>query len=152
MTQSFCALIAPIDSTISKFWEVEEIVEPPAVSPNDLDCEKLYKSTYKREASGCYTVALPFKENPDLLGVSFSVALKRFSYLEKRFTVLPELRVMYNKIMKDYIAQEFMSKLSDEIPFDFGYYIPHHGVYKPTSVSTPLRIIFDASTKTNNGR
>ncbi|CAH1102241.1 unnamed protein product, partial [Psylliodes chrysocephalus] len=31
------------------------------------------------------------------------------------------------------------------------YYIPHHCIFKPNSSSTPCRIVFDASMKTNAG-
>lgn len=148
---SFCTLVQPIDKVISKFWELEEIPSALISSPEDLECEKIFASTVKRESSGRYVVALPFKENPNNLGDSLPTALRRFSYLEKRFEKSPHLRDMYNRIMREHIELGFMSKLADEIPADFGYYVPHHGVYKPSSTSTPLRIVFDASAKTDNG-
>ncbi|KAL0810712.1 hypothetical protein ABMA28_010036 [Loxostege sticticalis] len=32
------------------------------------------------------------------------------------------------------------------------YYIPHHGILRPSSISTPLRVVFDASAKDALGR
>jgi len=31
------------------------------------------------------------------------------------------------------------------------YFLPHHGVYKPLSSTTKLRVVFNASAKTTNG-
>lgn len=32
------------------------------------------------------------------------------------------------------------------------YYIPHHAVFKESSTTTKLRVVFDASRRTSNGR
>ena len=31
------------------------------------------------------------------------------------------------------------------------YYLPHHGVHRPDNITTPLRVVFNASSKTTSG-
>lgn len=34
---------------------------------------------------------------------------------------------------------------------DEGYYMPHHGIIRGSSITTKLRVVFDASAKTSTG-
>ncbi|GBL85914.1 hypothetical protein AVEN_63228-1 [Araneus ventricosus] len=40
--------------------------------------------------------------------------------------------------------------VEDDLPSD-NYYLPHHGVYKSGSTTTPLRVVFNASSSSSNG-
>ncbi|KAJ8950561.1 hypothetical protein NQ318_015694 [Aromia moschata] len=68
----------PLESLVRKFWEVEDIPSFSIVNPDDEDCENIFKSTYSRDITGRYTVALPFKLDASLLGDSYQIALRRF--------------------------------------------------------------------------
>lgn len=53
--------------------------------------------------------------------------------------------------MEEYENLGHMREVSEEKEPDVVCYIPHHGVYKPDKISTPLRVVFNASSPTSNG-
>ncbi|XP_044741885.1 uncharacterized protein LOC123302859 [Chrysoperla carnea] len=152
LCQSFCTLIdPPIEQIVEKFFEIEEVPMGKIDSPENIECEKHFTKTHIRDFTGRYSVALPFKEDPSNLGDSYSSALKRFISLERKLDASPQLRKQYNDAFNDYLIQGHMRKLVDNCISDrSGYYLPHHPVFKVDSTTTPLRIVFDASCKTNS--
>lgn len=146
-TTSFCTIVEPsLENLVKRFWEVEDITSTEIVDPDDFECERIFQSTYSRDSSsGRYTVTLPFKFNSSLLGNSYSIALQRFLSLEKRLQNSPNLRKQYEEIIRDYVEQGHMAKVSKGPCPSSAYYIPHHAVFKTDSPSTPVRIVFDAS-------
>ncbi|XP_036335071.1 uncharacterized protein LOC118745640 [Rhagoletis pomonella] len=50
-----------LSSQLRKFWEEEEIPQPPQISPEDQACEHMYATTTTRAPNGRYIVRLPFK-------------------------------------------------------------------------------------------
>ncbi|GFW40980.1 uncharacterized protein TNCV_4370281 [Trichonephila clavipes] len=53
--------------------------------------------------------------------------------------------------MQEYEQLGHMTKVEEDIELDTTY-IPHHGVYCPEKSSTKLRVVFNASCPTSNGR
>lgn len=78
-------------------------------------------------------------------------SLKRFLSLERKFQVDPELHQEYCAFMNEYISMKHMSVIVDPV-MQIGqhYYVPHHAVFKATSSTTKMRVVFDASMKTSN--
>lgn len=135
-----------LDQSLRKFWEIEEIPVSRALTGEEMLCEKIYDETTIRLQSGQYSVSLPFKRK--VLGFSHmrKVALSRFGLLEKRFMKNSDLREEYAKCLEEYIELGHMSEV-DPSKFPCSYYIPHHCVFKETSSTTKLRVVFDASAK-----
>lgn len=92
-------------------------------------------------------MSLPFRQERASLGNSYDQALRRFLNLEIRLHKNRELFVQYSEFIRDYIDQGHMSKIKANEMGIGKYYIPHHCVLKPESVSTKLRVVFDASAK-----
>ncbi|XP_045482776.1 uncharacterized protein LOC123686587 [Harmonia axyridis] len=143
-----------LEKLLKHFIKLEEFPEKEHFSSDDLACEDSFKATYSREPSGRYKVALPFRKDPSNLGDSFTSAFKRFLTLEKRLSSSLDLREKYSEVFRDYLNQGHMKKSStlDET-FDVStlaphYFIPHHAIFK-NSTTTPVRVVFDASLKTN---
>ncbi|XP_066582127.1 uncharacterized protein [Prorops nasuta] len=108
-----------------------------------------YRLNTTRNSSGRYIVRLPFRENKPDLGNSDSMALRRFHHLLRKFENDPILAVEYKRVMQDYIDAGHMSLT--KFKEDDGYYLPHHAVVKGDSLTTKIRVVFDASAKTDKG-
>ncbi|XP_030757751.1 uncharacterized protein LOC115883521 [Sitophilus oryzae] len=137
-----------IDNKIIKFWELEDISsKEPNMSDSEKYCERYFKETVQRDASGRFIVKIPFKNNIEQLGDSRDMALKRFYHLERKFKNNPELKSDYVKFMSEY---ESLGHMCDDV-VDDGYYLPHHAVIKNCSITTKCRVVFDASAKSSSG-
>lgn len=53
--------------------------------------------------------------------------------------------------MKEYINLGHMSRINNLSPLKTYYFLPHHGVQRESSLTTKLRVVFDASCPTDNG-
>nr|XP_012135148.1 PREDICTED: uncharacterized protein LOC100874762 isoform X2 [Megachile rotundata]XP_012135760.1 PREDICTED: uncharacterized protein LOC100874762 isoform X3 [Megachile rotundata] len=140
-----------IHEQIAKFWELEEPIHAPISSEEEREAESHFIANTTRDPiTGRYIVKLPFKENTKGLGESFSVALRRFRSLEQKLTKEPQLKIKYTEFLEEYIRLGHMSE-TKATNLDGGYYLPHHAVIKQSSLTTKLRVVFDASAKTSNG-
>ncbi|XP_073986270.1 uncharacterized protein [Rhodnius prolixus] len=73
--------------------------------------------------------------------------------LEKRLLRNLPLRDAYTEFMRDYLEQGHMEPASlDETSSATPFYIPHHAVHRPGDLPTKLRVVFNASCASSNGR
>lgn len=110
---------------------------------------------FRRTSEGRLVVPLTFvdPQNKPQFSNSREIALKRFHNLEQKFNVNAQFRAAYVDFMADYLKSGHMEEV-DPPPSNAGhfYYIPHHGILRPDSVTTPLRTVFDASATDGEGR
>lgn len=139
-----------LSEILGKFWELEQVPKRLICHPDDAICEKIYRETVSRNVNGRFTVALPFKLSSECLGESKQNALSRFNALEKRLNRDKKLRQDYNLVMQDFLDQDHMRLVQDTNEC-FAYYISHHPVIKSSSSSTPVRVVLDASSPSDNG-
>ncbi|UYV70186.1 hypothetical protein LAZ67_7002112 [Cordylochernes scorpioides] len=141
-----------LDSSIRKFWELEDVPISKAQLGTKNACEILFKSNIKRDIEGRYSVNLPFKSTPNL-GDSRSQALRRFFNLEKRLQANPSLKSQYINFMREYMELNHMELIPlKELkkPSNQCFYLPHHGVLREQSTTTKIRVVFDASSRSTN--
>ena len=136
---------------LQRFWEQEEIPEPTAYSVEDQRCEDHYQETHKRLPSGRYQVRLPFRDGVTL-GDSRHGARRMLQKMETRFHRDPTLARTYVEFMREYSDLTHMSKVSGHDLTGFSYYLPHHGVLKESSTTTKLRVVFNGSYQSTNGK
>lgn len=119
-----------------------------------------------RQPSGKYMVRLPLKTHFDpnqALGRSKQMATHRFLQLEKRLLRSEELIQRYAAGIQEYfdLNQIVSSTSTEEEHFTAtttnqaavtACVLPHHAVIREDKVTTKLRIVFDASAKTSNGK
>lgn len=144
-----------LDNFLKRFWEIEEISKPIPKSKEHEWCERFYQDTHKRQKDGKYCVRLPFLniEDGPIFGNSKNLALKRLEHIERRLQKDEKLYKEYKSCIEEYEALGHMKRISIEnAELGSHYVIPHHAVIKETSTSTKLRVVFDASCKTSNGK
>ncbi|XP_035214637.1 uncharacterized protein LOC118188330 [Stegodyphus dumicola] len=62
------------------------------------------------------------------------------------------MSALYTASMNEYLALNHMEKVTSDCEnCSENYCISHHAVFRPESISTPLRVVFDASAKCANG-
>lgn len=88
------------------------------------------------------------------MGESFFSARRRFLGLEQTFKKHPDLFLEYQKFINEYVALGH----AIEVPLaltntksELKYFLPHHCVVRQDSLTTKLRVVFDASMKTVSG-
>ncbi|KAK2578329.1 hypothetical protein KPH14_012630 [Odynerus spinipes] len=148
-----CGLItnSALQKQLERFWNQEETNETRLLTEDEADCERQFEESLKRDETGRFIVTLPKKENV-VLGESENQAIRRLYAIERRFKANPAIKSDYIKFMKDYEDQGHMSTIVDESARSKDIYIlPHQPVIRPDSMTTKLRVVFDASAKTSNG-
>ena len=142
-----------LNENLLKFWQIEEC---NSVAKRDDFCETHFKETFRRDDTGRFVVKIPFKDNLFELGNSKEIALRRFNILEKRLAKNDDLRQQYVQFINEYQILGHMTEKTDMIDelsdgnAGDAYYLPHHAIVKE-SITTRLRVVFDASAKSDSG-
>lgn len=71
--------------------------------------------------------------------------------MERKFLIKLSFHRQYLEFMREYIELNHMTKINEETNVKDCVYLPHHGVLCESSLTTKLRIVFDASAKTASG-
>lgn len=144
-----------ITEQLRKFWEVEEVEQPPQRILDEIEIETQFQTSVQRCADGKFMVKLPFKSSPNdpnFLGDSFKSAMAQYLNLERKLNKNPATAVAYAECMTDYLTLNHMRVATkNEVGADQNYYLPHHAVIKETSTTTRTRVVFHASAKSSNG-
>ncbi|XP_065086855.1 uncharacterized protein LOC135708683 [Ochlerotatus camptorhynchus] len=142
-----------IEDQLARFWEVESCNIKSTYSIEEAECEEYFKQTTKRDSSGRFIVALPTKPALiSILGNSRDIADRRFYSLERRLNASPALKEAYSAFIHEYEQLGHMKLIDDSLPSSGAtYYLPHHCIIKPDSMTTKLRVVFDASCPTDSG-
>ncbi|XP_046397751.1 uncharacterized protein LOC124164469 [Ischnura elegans] len=151
-THSYTSSFITINEQLQQFWLLEECPTMQQVhSPEQLECEEHFVNNFKRDKEGRFILKLPLKESVTQLGESRDIAIRRFLLLERRLQRDRNYRAAYIAFMDDYEKQLHMEVIPDPESKGTTYYIPHHAVIKPSSSTTKLRVVFDASCPSSSG-
>ncbi|KYN04944.1 hypothetical protein ALC62_04178 [Cyphomyrmex costatus] len=113
---------AKLEQLVENFWQIEQISDKPMLTNEEKDCE-------------------------ETLGSCYNTALKRFKLLEFKLDRCPEMTKEYAKFIQEYLELKHMLPVITENTRDNPvYYMPHHAVS-----TIRLRVVFDASSKTDTG-
>ncbi|XP_062538002.1 uncharacterized protein LOC134206317 [Armigeres subalbatus] len=123
-----------LNRTLQQFWEQEEIFKPPSLTLPEQQVIEHFNSTLQRDETGRFIVRLPFDDSKPALGDSLAVA--------------------YTSFMHEYMELGHMEEVPSnqvERPSSECFYLPHHAVIKNDSLTTKLRVVFDASCASSSG-
>nr|CAI5856921.1 unnamed protein product [Callosobruchus analis] len=140
-----------VQQQLTRFWEIEELGGAPALSYEEKMCEQHFDKTTVRNDDGRFMVSIPFKDDVNKLGDSRVLAEKRFLSLERRLEANAVLKEMYKSFMLEYRMLGHMTKVKNEKDAENTYYMAHHGVMREQSLTTKLRVVFDASAPSSSG-
>ncbi|XP_055837216.1 uncharacterized protein LOC129905699 [Episyrphus balteatus] len=113
--------------------------------------ENHFVSTHCVRPDGRYVIRLPFKTSTVEFGNSRNAALRVLHSMERRFINNPDLKQEYIRFMREYELLGHMAPVSPSESHQPSFYMPHHAVLKPSSTTTKLRVVFNASCKSSNG-
>lgn len=134
------------DHLLQRFWDLEAI----GISHYDqnkrssLDVEKYCNSI--EFSNGKFTAELPWKSNCKPLPTNYDMCFQRTKSAIKRL-VKNETLDIYSKVISDQLSKGFI----EIVPGDnknIGHYLSHRPVFKKSS-TTPIRIVFDCSSRQN---
>ncbi|XP_011503354.1 PREDICTED: uncharacterized protein LOC105366561 [Ceratosolen solmsi marchali] len=143
-----------LQNLLLRFWIIEEIPREPSgqLNPDQQQREQYYTANQARVSTGRYKVKLPLSESPETLGDSYYVAHQCLVRLQKRFTRDHNYRTLYVQFMTEYENMNHMRRLPANYHSNKrAYYLPHHGVLKPDSSTTKLRVVFNGSSPSSTG-
>ena len=120
---------------------------PESFSPSERETISLVRSNMQKSESG-YIVRLPFKDDTRP-SVNYRTARGQLNHLVQRAENDEQFGQHYDKVVGSYVEKKFIEQIPNH-PIE-GHYMPHHAVFKK-SATTPLRIVFNASSRPNEGR
>jgi len=147
--------------SIEEDWKVLSSVEESSYgrlskankrSQEEQETVQHFKQHTIRDKEGRFVVRLPIKQSITEIGTTLPMATARFLNVEKRLQHDEHLKNEYIRFMSEYIEMGHMVEVSeDSIQAQNHFYLPHHSVTKASSLTTKVRVVFDASTKSASG-
>ena len=142
-----------LDQLLSQFWitEKEEEEEPP-LSVVESQVQQQYSDTVIYSSSDCrYEVTLPRKPDMQPLGNSRDQAVSRYLSNERSIQ-RRNIWEPFQNVIQGYLDLQYAEPVpaTDPLPPQH-YYLPMHAVFKESSTSTKIRVVFDGSAATTSG-
>ncbi|XP_018407213.1 PREDICTED: uncharacterized protein LOC108783203 [Cyphomyrmex costatus] len=144
---------AQLHDQLTRFWQIEHLDNQVVNNKDDAYCEEHFEANVDQNEQGRYIVKLPIKEELiGNLGSTRDIALRRLQGTERRFIRDPNLRDQYVRFMDEYLKLGHMKEVSvSPLEDTASFYLPHHGVFKGAKQSSKIRVVFDASSKSDTG-
>ena len=146
--------LASVDDMICKFWEIEESPNNElALSVDEHAVVHHFRTSHRRKDDGRFIVPLPRKANAKPIGESRTQAVRRFLSLERSLQSRNQFED-FKRVIDEYFDLNHAEPVPHhdlEKPPHEVFYLPMHAVYKESSSTTKVRVVFDASAKSDSG-
>ena len=131
---------------LEHFWSLESIgISPPTEMDNQ---ELLQRSSITTMSDGSYSAKFPWKEDyPELLS-NYGSCARRTRAMVRHLAQTRSLLRSYGEIIKDHEKRGFIERVDNVDSLNRAHYLPHHEV-KKESATTPIRVVFDCSSKSS---
>ncbi|GBO07564.1 hypothetical protein AVEN_122155-1 [Araneus ventricosus] len=141
-----------LENLICKFWQLQSL-EDESLNLNSQTklCEDHFVNNHRRDQTGHYIVQMAVLKEPSCLGESKQTAIRQLNSLWRKLEANPNLQQLYRNFIHEYLDMGHLEQVFEVSEPTVAYYMPHHGVLRPDSKSTPLRTVFDASCATTTG-
>lgn len=138
-----------IQDQLQQFFVLEEVVSATVTcTAEERKCDEHFEAHFLLDKIG-FEVFLPKGLPVEFLGESRHIAFRQFCALEKRLTA--EEFVVYKGFMDEYIYLGHMTLVEKPELVLFRCFLPHHAVYKKSSTTTRMHLVFNASCPTSTG-
>ena len=125
----------------------------PTLTQEEQRAEDHFIRTHLCQPDGRYVVQLPRKADPPELGCSKDQALRR--HQENTLSLQRKGKLKeFQDALWDYARRHHAERIPPKellLPENESYYLPNHGVFKESSTTTKLRVVFDTSATTTSG-
>ena len=142
-----CPIEQSLDDQLRRFWELESLVimrDEPSVYEKFVQQISFDGQRYQ--------VSLPWKDYHPPLPDNLELCRRRLSGLLRRLKQNPQLLSEYDSVIKDQMNKGIVEVVQDpstDTCSDRIHYLPHHGVVRQDKTTSKLRIVYDASARTN---
>ena len=132
-----------LDGNLRTFWELESL----GIKPKSLYEEFEEKISFENQR---YEVHLPWKTPHPILPDNYDLSVKRLTNLLKRLRQDPEVLREYDSVIREQLSKGIVEIVEKPEDGDVGkiHYIPHHAVIRRVKATTKLRVVYDASART----
>ena len=142
-----------LEPLLQSFWKTEEpdSEEPPLSTVEEQVEEHFSNTVVYLPTESRYKVTLPKKPTITTLGDSRPQALSRYLSNE-RSIIRRDVWGGFQRVMEEYLTLEHAERVpASELLVHPNFYLPMHAVFKDSSTSTKLRVVFDGSAATSTG-
>ena len=144
-----------LDQQLTRFWTQEElVVNHKLLSTAEKEIQDHFARTHQYSfQEQRYSVTLPRRPGGLPLGESRTRAERQFMANELALVRKGQWE-SFQEVMGEYMSlghARMLTKAELCVPLQETYYLPIHAVYKQSSSTTKLRIVFDASSQTTSG-
>lgn len=139
-----------VDVNLQDLWNLEALgimdpVDHKTRIEKDEETKKHFLRTVSKSEDGRYSVKLPWIGGMPNIPDNIKVAEARLLSATAKLQAANKYEI-YDEIFRAWEKESFI----EEVPMDptaLSHYLPHRPVFKPESVTAPVRPVFDASCK-----
>ena len=127
------------------FWEIESlgIIEDECLVQTQFEDNVMFEQ-------GRYVVSLPWRETCIALPDNYNLSMRRLNNLFKTLKRTSDLLKRYDAVIKEQVESGIVVPVDNsESCGNRIHYIPHHAVLRQDKATTKLRLVYDASAKSD---